>query len=136
MNPLTLILPWPPSVNSYWRRKGNLYFIGPAGKDFRRNVGVICSGSTPLLGRLAVELLLTMPDRRQRDIDNYLKGTFDALAHAGVFENDNQIDRLVAERGPIKPPGSCVITITEIASTRPVQGTLLERFNSMTAERF
>jgi hypothetical protein len=31
-----------------------------------------------------VEILLYPPDNRRRDIDNYTKGLFDALTHAGV----------------------------------------------------
>jgi Holliday junction resolvase RusA-like endonuclease len=35
------------------------------------------------------------PDNRERDIDNTLKATFDALAHAGVIRSDNQIKLLL-----------------------------------------
>lgn len=125
---IKLRLPFPPSVNSYWRRKDNLYFLSPAGKRFRASVIAMLAGCDTLRGRLSVRLLLILPDRRERDIDNYLKGTLDALAKAKLFASDNQIDELYVVRGPVKPPGACEIEITELPNERPSQLSLLEQF--------
>ncbi|WP_159137369.1 RusA family crossover junction endodeoxyribonuclease, partial [Citrobacter braakii] len=52
------------------------------------------------------------PDARRRDIDNYNKALFDALTHAGIWEDDSQIKRMLVEWGPIVPKGKVEITIT------------------------
>jgi crossover junction endodeoxyribonuclease RusA len=58
-----------------------------------------------------VEILLYPPDNR-RDIDNYTKGLFDALTHAGVWEDDSQVKRMLVEWGPVVPKGKVEMTIT------------------------
>jgi len=112
-----LKLPFPPSVNHYWRRNGNTVFISKAGKDFRVNVLAAVleqqGKRKPLEGRLDVEMVLYRGDKRTHDIDNYAKSTLDALAHAGVFVNDSQVDKLTIIRGAVCKPGSMVVTIRE-----------------------
>lgn len=113
---LELRLPFPPSVNTYWRRHGNRVFIAKAGQAFRRNVLADVwqqiGKPKPLTGRLAVALTLRRGDQRSFDVDNFSKAALDALAHAGVFENDSQVDRLTIERGALdKPKGSMVVRI-------------------------
>lgn len=124
--PIKYRLPWPPSVNHYWGRRGNHVFISKAGKLFLRRVLAVCAGAIPLRGRLSVRLYLILPDRRERDVDNYLKSTFDALAKARVFVNDSQVDELYVKRGPVRPPGACEIEITELPPDGPVQISLLD----------
>lgn len=68
------------------------------GREYRAAVAAhVRSGS--LRGRLAVEILALPPDRRRRDLDNALKAALDALTHAGVWEDDSQIDELTIIRG-------------------------------------
>ncbi len=110
----TYRLPFPPSVNHYWRRHGHTYFISGAGKEFRALVIADCSDEVKLLGRLAVNLEFTMPDRRRRDLDNLTKCVLDSLAHAGVYEDDCQIDLLRIQRLGVEAPGACDVTITEL----------------------
>ncbi|HCC4675184.1 TPA: RusA family crossover junction endodeoxyribonuclease, partial [Citrobacter freundii] len=45
-------------------------------------------------------------------IDNYNKALFDALTHAGVWEDDSQIKRMLVEWGPVVPKGRVEITIS------------------------
>jgi crossover junction endodeoxyribonuclease RusA len=61
-----------------------------------------------LAGRLDVRINLTMPDRRRRDLDNAMKPLLDALQHAGVYEDDSQIDRLLIERNPNGTPRAVI----------------------------
>ena len=56
--------------------------------------------------------------RRRRDLDNLLKCTQDALAHAGVFEDDSQIDLLVVVRRDPVTGGKVVIRIDEFPLRR------------------
>jgi len=53
------------------------------------------------------------PDRRRRDLDNAMKALLDSLEHAGVYDDDSQIDDLRIVRGGIVPGGACVIEIRE-----------------------
>jgi len=50
---------------------------------------------------------------RRRDIDNYNKALFDALTHAGIWEDDSQIKRMLVEWGPVTQKGKVEITISK-----------------------
>lgn len=118
---MKLTLPFPPSVNTYWRapNKGPLkgkHLISEGGRRFQSEA---CAAIIEQLRRLpkpsstlcAVEIMLYPPDNRRRDIDNYSKGLFDALTHAGVWEDDNQVKRMLVEWGPVVAKGKVEITI-------------------------
>ncbi len=101
---IELSLPFPPSVNHYWRRVGSRTLVSRTGREYRAAIETLLHShaSSPLLGRLAVEIDVYPPDRRRRDLDNLLKALIDALAHAGLYADDSQIDRLLIERrGPL-----------------------------------
>ena len=107
-------LPWPPSVNTYWRRGPNVTYLTKRAREFRQEVAAMIFPLPPLSGRLAVFVELTLPDKRKRDIDNHIKAVLDALEHAGAFLNDEQIDELRVKRLHVEPPGACDITISEL----------------------
>ncbi len=114
---MTFTLPFPPTLNTYWRHGRGYNYISKQGKAFRENVlaAVWQKGKpTPLTGRLTVHILLLPPDRRRRDVDNHAKATLDALQHAGVFADDEQIDDLRIVRGQITTGGSCIVEITTL----------------------
>jgi crossover junction endodeoxyribonuclease RusA len=111
-----LILPLPPSINYYWRANGNRRFICEAGKRFRGDVWAIAkSAKIESFGtkRLFMTVTLHFRDKRKSDIDNRIKALWDALQHAGIYEDDEQIDILLATRGEIKKGGQCVVQIQE-----------------------
>ncbi len=96
---MKFVLPFPPSVNTYWRapNKGPLagrHLISAKGRAYQ---SAACAAIVEQLRRLpkptstpaAVENTLFPPDARRRDIDNYNKALFDALTHAGVWEDDS-----------------------------------------------
>jgi Holliday junction resolvase RusA-like endonuclease len=106
---LDLELPYPPSVNHYWRRVGPRTLISRGGRAFRRAVQATLAarGVQPLTGRLAITIDVHPPDRRRRDLDNALKALLDALEHGGAYRDDAQIDDLRVRRGACVP-GGCV----------------------------
>lgn len=113
---MRLDLPWPPSVNHYWRRVGSRTLISKGGRLFRKRVVAMLSvhSSEPLTGRLHVRVLVYPPDRRRRDLDNIVKALLDALEHGGIYEDDSQIDRLEVERHGVEPSGRVIVEIKEI----------------------
>jgi Holliday junction resolvase RusA-like endonuclease len=63
-------------------------------------------------GELAVDVALVPGDRRKRDIDNPLKALLDALTHAGAWEDDSQIRRLVVSRhDPVPGAAAAIVEI-------------------------
>lgn len=111
-----ITLPLPPSVNTYWRKSPHGMFITQQGKDFRREVGEIIAERQCLkfgTARLFMAVRLCMRDRRASDLDNRLKALCDALEHAGVFDDDEQIDELLVLRGPIVKGGQCYVMLSE-----------------------
>ena len=112
----SLQLPWPPTVNTYWRRVGNMTKISAKGRAFRAAVIEIVKRLRvdKLDGRLAVHIVANPPDRRRRDLDNLPKALLDALQHAGLYDDDGQIDWLLIERGERKPPGCLEVEVREI----------------------
>lgn len=113
----TMTLPWPPTVNHYWRHVDGKVLISATGRRYRSNVGWLCkaSGVRFALGaRLSVEIQAFPPDRRRRDLDNLSKSLLDALGHGGVYADDSQIDRLLICRGDPEPAGKVIVTVTEL----------------------
>lgn len=71
----------------------------------------------PLDYRLNVEVVLYPPDRRTRDLDNYMKALLDALTKARVWEDDCLIDQLSILRGAVMSGG---VTKIEIGPAGPL----------------
>jgi len=116
--PVKLELPWPPSVNHYYRRVGRRTLISRAGREFRRQVAQILATRrlSPALGRLAVTVEVFPPDRRKRDTDNLQKSLLDALQHGGAFPDDSRIVWLLTYRVQVVPGGRVVVTIRDLAT--------------------
>jgi crossover junction endodeoxyribonuclease RusA len=116
--PYSIELPWPPSVNAYWRNVNGKSLISRAGRQYRQAVQaavLVAGGRKDLLGLLSVSIIAVPPDARRRDIDNVLKAPLDGLAKAGVYDDDFQIIRLSIERVKPSKPGCLMITITEVS---------------------
>jgi crossover junction endodeoxyribonuclease RusA len=113
---VTLTLPWPPSVNHYYRRVGHATVISKEGRRYRQRVvgEALLAGSPRVEGRLAVRIVASPPDRRRRDLDNLQKSLLDALQHAGVYGDDSQIDRITVERASTSDGGRVVVEISEM----------------------
>lgn len=111
---LKILLPYPPSVNTYWGFHGSRRFLTPKATAFKKEVAdafVACKQQGFGDARLFVTLRLNPPDKRQRDIDNVVKSTLDALVQAGVFNDDSQVDGLLVLRQEIVKGGRCSIEI-------------------------
>ena len=119
---MKLTLPFPPTVNSYYRApdKGALkgkHLISESGRKFKKKVyaAVVTQyGGIPRPVTVDVEVNITLypPDRRRRDLDNYNKALFDALTNSRVWVDDRQVQRMLVEWGPKVTGGKVEITIS------------------------
>lgn len=121
-----LMLPLPPTMNSFWRtrlvkpRGGPAFastYVSDEGKRFKEYVAELALEKGFRFHsdkRLRAEIVVCMRDRRRTDIDNRIKPALDALKDAGTFHDDEQIDELVVKRGPIIKDGRIVVTLIEI----------------------
>jgi len=106
-------LPYPPSVNHYWRRVGARTLISRAGRAFRERVCSLLAARRiePLDGPLAVQIDVFPPDHRRRDIDNLQKALLDALQHGGAYHDDSQIVSLTITKREVVPDGRTSVSI-------------------------
>lgn len=105
MTAVEITIPWPPSVNRYWRSVKGRVLISKEGRQYR---GAVVAESYlrrwPNFGgaRLFLDIEAHPPDKRRRDLDNVLKAALDALEAAGVYANDSQVDLLkIRRREPV-----------------------------------
>lgn len=112
---IELELPWPPSVNHYYRHVGNRVLISKPGRTYRQTVVAMLRPRfrAPLMGRLGVSIRAFPPDRRRRDLDNLQKCLLDSLQHARVYGDDSQIDSLSIVRCDPVPKGLLRVAIEE-----------------------
>jgi crossover junction endodeoxyribonuclease RusA len=111
---IILKLPYPPSVNNYYRKFRNIMVMSKAGRDFKEKVqDYVLDYRVPKLGKARLELTIWLypPTRRQTDLDNRLKAILDSLQDAGVYDDDSQIDVLMIQRGKIIKDGGCTVFI-------------------------
>jgi crossover junction endodeoxyribonuclease RusA len=118
----TIRLPWPPSVNGYWRAiprgKGVTQILSAEARAFRFRAALACYGKQKFGdARLAVTITMHAPDKRERDLDNFAKAACDALTHSHVWDDDSQIDELHLIRGAVVPhDGHVIVQIRRIES--------------------
>jgi crossover junction endodeoxyribonuclease RusA len=114
-----LRLPYPPSVNDYYRRTRRGVFLNARAVAYRTAVQLAVyphrDRTWPLCRALHVEIDVYQPVKvRKRDLDNILKATLDALQHSGVFVDDCQIvDLHLRAREPLVQ-GHLDVTLTEL----------------------
>jgi len=122
---LAFCLPWPPSVNTYWRSVVTNGPRGPRvkllisekGREYRKRVAMIVQQKMERMapGRYDVWIDAHPPDKRKRDLDNLFKAVLDSLAHAGVYADDSLIDKLSIQRCKIlKSTGMVYVTVKVI----------------------
>lgn len=117
---IELTLPFPPSVNRYYRNVGRRTLISREGRAYRQNVCALLAGriAKSLSCALAAELHLYPPDRRKRDWDNFQKAVWDALQHARVYLDDSQVRKATIEMHDPDGQARAVVLLTAMRKAR------------------
>ncbi|WP_314186421.1 RusA family crossover junction endodeoxyribonuclease [Aggregatibacter kilianii] len=114
---LEIVLPYPPSVNNYWRHtRSGRHYISEAGRKFKAQAVEICKQFDPFVGAVANCLDVYYPDNRNRDPDNINKGLFDSLVSSGLIQDDNNkiVQDFRSKNCGIKKGGMVVVKIRGI----------------------
>ncbi len=120
MQDIIIHLPFPPTVNTYYTKRKAL---SARGRKYKQAVSLSVheQGMALLLEeRLNLAIIMYMPDKRVRDLSNYLKALEDSLTDAGVWLDDEQIDQSTQYRGCVISKGKVVIRISEAAPVLPI----------------
>ncbi len=91
---IEITLPWPPSVNNYWRMWQGRMVISNEGRKYRKAVSelvMVHQGTRSIDGKVKMTIEAWRPDNRKRDLDNLLKAVLDSLTHAGVYHDDSLV---------------------------------------------
>ncbi len=107
-----ITLPYPPSANTYYRTFRGRMLISKEGRQYKEAVGTMAllSRLAKVEGKVEVELYVTPPDRRRRDLGNVEKCLVDSIKDI-LFGDDSEIDRLTLVRLPVRAPGSVLVRI-------------------------
>jgi crossover junction endodeoxyribonuclease RusA len=117
LDDIVLHLPFPPTVNNYYKlTRSGVRYLDKKVRAFREAVLRAVAEQMPgvtLSDPLFMEVYLYPPDKRRRDLDNYMKGLLDALTEAELWTDDSLIDQLHIFRGTIVKGGSVRVEISE-----------------------
>lgn len=111
-----LVLPFPPTLNHMWGRKGKATFPSKAYKTWKEEANAVFlqqkrAAGAPIKGNFTYHLLLDEKRRaRAMDGDNRNKAPLDFLQSVGMIENDKLADSGSWSWGPCDPD-MCVISV-------------------------
>lgn len=93
--PLTIQMPYPPTVNTYWRtaviKNHAVTYISENGKAYKKAVATLKFKRFKLWTcNVALDILIDAPDERVRDLDNLPKCLFDSLTGI-LWKDDHQV---------------------------------------------
>lgn len=110
---IKLTLPFPPTVNHMWGFAGKRKYLKKEAHEFRRIVQEACiEAKAKIDGRIAIFIALYPPNNRKFDLDNRIKALQDALEHAGVYLDDEQIDTIICVRRNVIKGGMCKVVLS------------------------
>jgi crossover junction endodeoxyribonuclease RusA len=110
---MRLVLPYPPSANTYWRHNRGRTHVSNEARAYRTRVllQVLTArdGRPPHVGPVVVTVTAYRPARRG-DLDNTLKVLLDALRGA-AYQDDSQVVELHAMRFDDKANPRVVVSV-------------------------
>ena len=115
---ISIKLPWPPTVNTYYTVARGRKILSKRGRQYKDDCAAEMLLQRPgkVAGRLHVHIDAFVPDRRKRDLDNLLKPVLDSLGSGpnALFDDDSQIDQLAVVRRPVAKPGFVQVFVGEV----------------------
>ena len=118
LNPVLITLPWPPSMNTYWRAFNGRNILSAKGRQYKESAyaRVLLAGCPKFTGPCCVSIRLFPPDERRRDADNTLKPVIDCLVANGVIDGDDyrivrRIEVEWAEKDKADPRAEVVVKL-------------------------
>ena len=117
-----ITLPYPPSVNRYWRNFRGRMVISAEGREFKIAAGWLCKsvyhkpmdGDVQLTMTLHPKLTTTgKASKTVMDLDNSLKCVCDCM-NGIAYVDDSQIVRIVAEIGQAIKGGGVSVEVNQI----------------------
>lgn len=90
----------PPSVNNYWGVNGKRRYVKKEGLTFRKEIFYLFKETkkNKINGAVSLTVDVYRKDKRIFDIDNILKCLCDSMKHAGVYDDDSQIERILINK--------------------------------------
>lgn len=117
MSDYKFTLPYPTSINGYWRSFRGRQIISKRGREYREKaieaMQSLSLDNENLSERLTVAITFNPPTLRKYDVDNFCKGVFDALTHSGFWIDDEQVDMLILIKGEKVKGGEVEINVTK-----------------------
>ena len=114
---IAIRLPYPPTVNTYYRTAKGRTYMSPAGRAFKAEATTDVRrvfDIEPITCRVGVAITLHAENRtRDTDIDNRVKAVLEVL-QGTVIENDRQVDELIVSRGCVCKPGHCDVIVSPL----------------------
>lgn len=111
-------MPWPPSVNGYWKPFNNRLILSAKGRKYRGSAVAqlidLKLYNKNLSQSLSVELVLNPPTLARYDIDNFNKALFDALSHGKFWLDDEQVVKLTISKGVKTKDGNIELKVTAL----------------------
>ena len=121
-------LPFPPSVNALWkmgrsRRGRRIMYRSKPYISWLRQADIEWMVQKPrgpfktIEGPFKIRIMLSRPDRRSRDSDNYSKAPQDWLQRAGIIKNDkNSLETRIGWVTDEEAPVGMRLIITPVSS--------------------
>ena len=116
MSAVTFTLPFPPSVNGLFAGKSKRY-CSSAYKAWRKVAAPFVPGRM-IEGPYTLALVFDRPDRRRRDLSNYLKATEDLLVERGLVVDDSYCEHITLAWSDAPPQRDSMVRVT----VAPAQG--------------
>jgi crossover junction endodeoxyribonuclease RusA len=110
---IKLQLPFPPSVNAAYGNGGNKRGRHKTAvyKTWEKLAAIgVKDSHRQALGPYSISICLERPDKRRRDIDNYVKVLSDFIVAHGIVKDDSLCERLSMTWG-VGLPSPCIVLI-------------------------
>ena len=114
MTKFLLVLPLPPTINSYWGFSGHKRFLTLQAREFKTQVAHIVSQQPIRFNdkKLSITITIFWASKRVSDLDNRCKPLLDALVQAGLTEDDSNFKEIHIYEGGIVKGGKTLIEIS------------------------